>query len=59
MIWSLMNIQSIVGTCHDMCQKHPDDEDWKFIDGELSWIQKEFGPLAREIDELIRKARKE
>ena len=57
MIWSLMNIQSIVASCRAMCQKHPDDEDWKHIDSELSWIEKEFGPLAREIDDLIRMVR--
>lgn len=58
MIWSLMNIQSIVASCRAVCTKHLDDEDWKFIDSELSWIQKEFGPLAREIDELIRAVKK-
>ena len=58
MIWSLMNIQSIVASCRVMCQKHPDDEDWKYIDSELSWIEKEFGPLAREIDDLIRMVKK-
>lgn len=57
MIWSLMNIQSIVASCRAVCTKHLDDEDWKFVNSELSWIEKELGPLAREIDDFIRKVR--